>query len=361
MPQKQRSIWIGLVFLVLGLTVGLPAARLAHFAFVPAQRDAKDSSIILLHRGESPNDIVKLLTSNRVISDPKSFVWLGRITRQWKNIKAGEYQVAANMTPIEIFSTLTSGISVPHPLTVIEGQNMYEIASSLAANGMANREQFLALCQNVAFIKALGLQDENIVSLEGYIFPDTYYFNKTMSTEDMVRQMVKHFLSHWGPAETKRAKELNMTRHQIITLASIIEKETGAPQERPLIGSIFHNRLRRGMKLQSDPTTIYGMWARYRGQIHKADLFEKNLYNTYAISALPVGPISNPGKEAIQAALHPAESPYLFFVSHNDGTHQFSETLDEHNRAVRKYQLDPAARAGKSWRDLNKKPPVPSN
>src|SRR6185312_975952 len=135
----------------------------------------------------------------------------------------------------------------------------------------------------------------------------------------------------------------------------IIEKETGAPQERPMISSVFHNRLRKRMKLQSDPTTIYGIWKRYDGNIHKSDLSTQNPYNTYFVPALPVGPISNPGREAIRAALNPATSDYLYFVSHNDGTHEFSTTYENHTKAVKKFQLDAKARAGKSWRDLYKK------
>ena len=145
-----------------------------------------------------------------------------------------------------------------------------------------------------------------------------------------------------------------MSRHQVVTLASIVEKETGATSERPLISSIFHNRLRKHMRLQSDPTTIYGMWDRYAGKIHKSDLSTFSVYNTYTIPALPVGPIANPGKEAIHAALYPAQSDYLFFVSHNDGTHEFTRSYGEHTRAVGKFQLDPKAREGKSWRDLKK-------
>jgi UPF0755 protein len=171
----------------------------------------------------------------------------------------------------------------------------------------------------------------------------------------MIRQMTRHFLSFWGKEQELRAKELGMTRHQVITLASIIEKETGAPEERPLISSVFHNRLKKRMKLQSDPTTIYGMWERYRGKIHKSDLYVKNEYNTYFVTALPAGPIGNPGKEAIRAALYPSESPFFYFVSHNDGTHEFSRTFQEHNRAVQKFQVDPKAREGKSWRDRLKK------
>ena len=149
---------------------------------------------------------------------------------------------------------------------------------------------------------------------------------------------------------------MGFTRHQVVILASMVEKETGSSKERGLIASVFHNRLKKGMKLQSDPTTIYGMWERYKGNIHKSDLMDPSPYNTYVIPALPAGPISNPGKDAIAAALNPTGSNFLYFVSHNDGTSEFSATLDAHNKAVHKFQVDPMARTGHSWREgLQKK------
>src|SRR5262249_52424466 len=157
-------------------------------------------------------------------------------------------------------------------------------------------------------------------TLEGYLYPETYNFNKTQTVEDMIRQMVKKFFAEWTPEKSLQARQLGLNMHQAITLASIIEKETGAQAERPLISSVFHNRLKKRMKLQSDPTTIYGIWDRYDGNLHKADLSSENAYNTYFVAALPIGPIGNPGREAIEAALNPAASDYLFFVSHNDGT-----------------------------------------
>ena len=173
----------------------------------------------------------------------------------------------------------------------------------------------------------------------------------------MLRTMVRKFQSVWTPENDALARKLGFTPLQAITLASMIEKETGAPQERPLISSVFHNRLKKRMRLQSDPTTIYGMWETYTGNIHRSDLLVPTPFNTYTLPSLPAGPIANPGRESIQAALNPSESQYFFFVSHNDGTHEFTATLDDHNRAVRKFQLDPKAREGKSWRDLKTKHP----
>jgi UPF0755 protein len=260
------------------------------------------------------------------------------------------------MTPLQIFSTLTSGVSVAHPVTIREGENMYEIATDLEHKGLAVKEDFLALCRNRNFIRTLGVGD--IASLEGYLYPDTYHFNKTLTAQEMVVQMVKHANRIWTQKDELAAKALGMTRHQIVTLASIIEKETGAPQERPMISSVFHNRLKKRMRLQSDPTTIYGMWDHYSGNIHKSDLLAANPFNTYYVSGLPQGPISNPGRASIDAALNPVKSDYLFFVSHNDGTHEFTRSLQDHLRAVRKFQVNPKAREGRSWRELHSKAPA---
>jgi UPF0755 protein len=259
------------------------------------------------------------------------------------------------MTPIEVLATITSGISIKHPVTIREGQNMYEVAAELEAKRLATQARVLELCKDPEFIASLGLKGPVGPTLEGYLFPDTYYFNRAMSAEDMLRQMVKQFQTVWTTEVRERARKMGLTPIQALTLASMIEKETGAQQERPMISSVFHNRLRKKMRLQSDPTTIYGIWESYHGNLHRGDLLSINPYNTYTVPGLPVGPIANPGKEAIEAALNPVQSEYLFFVSHNDGTHEFTSNLQDHNAAVRKFQINAKAREGRSWRDLAKK------
>ncbi len=356
LSNKVPSYKVHLFFLAFLGLITLPIGKLLTFAFSPNDSQSTKSVIILVNKGENPNDLTRMLVSENIVSDGRTMIWLGRLTRKWKSIKAGEYQVSPNMTPLEIFRTLSSGISVLYPITIREGENMYEVADDLQVKGLAKKEQFVALCKNIDFIRSLGVFREFTPrNLEGYLFPDTYFFNHSTPVEEMVKRMVRHFFDYWSKEQDDRAHELKLSRHEVITLASMIEKETGAPEERKVISSVFHNRLKKRIKLQSDPTTIYGMWKRYEGKIHKSDLSEKNEYNTYYIRGLPIGPIGNPGKEAIQAALYPIESPYFFFVSHNNGTHQFSRTIEEHNRAVAKYQLDPRAREGKSWRDFYNK------
>lgn len=351
----QASLLIfGLIFLA-----AIPVAKLAAFAYIPFQPSSSVSTIIEVHKGLSPNDLTRTLFSQGIISNGREFIWLGRITRRWGHVKAGEYEISSAMTPMQIFNTLTSGISVTYPVTIREGENMYEIADTLVEKKLIQSQKtFIDLCSNPDFIRSFSaFKDHPPKSLEGFLYPDTYYFNRSLSPQDMAKQMVRHFFEFWKEEQVKRSNSLGMSLLQIVTLASMIEKETGAPEERPLIGSVFYNRLQKKMRLQSDPTTIYGKWSRHEGNLTRSDLAEKNEYNTYQIAGLPVGPISNPGKEAIQAALFPVQSNFLYFVSHNDGTHEFTSTYQQHLAAVRKFQLDPKAREGKSWRDLAKRQP----
>lgn len=337
--------------LVALLIAGVWGGGLLVFGVSSLHQIPAEGIIVEIHKGQSQKDLTHTLVQAGVIpaSQEENFLLLGKVSRYWKKVKAGEYKFTPTMTPLNVFSTLASGLSIFHPITVREGENMYEVADAIEASSLAKKEKILDLCRDSKFIASVGLSQAR--TLEGFLFPDTYFFNKTMSAEEMLRQMVKHFHSVWSQQDEARARQLGMNQFQVITLASIIEKETGVAQERPIISGVFHNRLKKKMRLQSDPTTIYGMWDRYRGKIHKTDLSAVNDYNTYSVPALPAGPISNPGKEAIQAALHPTDSEYLYFVSHNDGTHQFSKTFEEHNRAVKQFQLDPKAREGKSWRD----------
>ncbi len=337
-------------------------ALLYGIATLPMDSSSTEKKIIIIQRGQSPMEISRLLENEKVISDARIVFWAGRITHQWNKVKAGEYEVAPSMSPLAVLGVIASGISIPHPVTVREGENLYDIATDLEAKGLAKAAHFLELSKDAEFIgtltPTLGNEVVSVSSLEGYLYPDTYYLNRTMSAEDIIRAMVRHSNERWTTKDASRARELHLSRHQVLTLASIVEKETGAPEERPRIAAVFFNRLRKKMRLQSDPTTIYGMWETYQAQgqkIHRSDLAAHTPYNTYAVNGLPVGPIANPGAAAVQAVLYPMETSDLYFVSHNDGTHQFSADLDAHNRAVRKFQLDRRAREGKSWRDLKKR------
>jgi UPF0755 protein len=220
-----------------------------------------------------------------------------------------------------------------HPVTIPEGFTRDQIADVLAAKGLADKKRFLELTEDKALLRQYGISGP---SLEGYLFPDTYHFSRGTPTLAVLDTMVKRFRQAVAPFMEK-TQGTGMKFEDVVTLASIVEKETGRPEERPLIASVFLNRLRLGMRLESDPTVIYGM-ENFDGDLKKKDLTEKTPYNTYIIYGLTPGPIANPGLESIKAVIDPARTDYLYFVSRNDGSHHFSRTLAEHNRAVGIYQ-----------------------
>lgn len=211
----------------------------------------------------------------------------------------------------------------------------YFVWQALERAGLVSAEAFLQAASDPGLIESLGIEG---YPFEGYLFPETYNFPKGVTAEQIIKKMVDHFRSVFTPAWTERAHAMGFTIHQVVTLASIVEKETSKPEERPLIASVFLNRLKRRMRLESDPTVIYGI-KDFDGNLTRKDLRTMSPYNTYRIKGLPPGPIANPGRASIEAVLYPSEEPYLYFVSKNDGSHHFSPTLREHNRMVRRYQL----------------------
>jgi UPF0755 protein len=285
--------------------------------------------------GEAFDSLVSRLHADGLINGPFKFKVLVRIKGDDKKLKAGEYYLAASMTPNQILDVLVGGKSFLYRLTVPEGFNLKQIAAEIAAQGLGSEKTFLDLATdpNTALHYKIKAQ-----TLEGYLFPDTYLFPKGVSTATIIDKMLERFHDQFRPEWQARARQLHMSVHEIVTLASIIEKETGDPAERPLISSVFHNRLKRKMRLESDPTVIYGI-KNFNGNITRRDLKTRTPYNTYIIKGLPPGPIASPGRAAIEAALYPADTSFLFFVSKKDKTHHFSATIREHNRAVRKYQL----------------------
>ena len=308
-----------------------------------------------LLRGMHPLETSEALEHAGLVKSGKALFWLGKFMGEWGGLKAADYELSPAMTPLQIIRTLKSGIGIQHSILVREGDNIYQVAESFQNVGLGSEATTLKNLKSREFIASVDLENEGLTTLEGYLFPNTYFYDKHDKADSVLRRMVIAFLRLWTPEYDARAKELGMTRKQIVTLASMIEKETGAAFERPIVSSVLHNRLRKKMRLQSDPTTIYGMWDHYEGKIHKSDLLRPTEFNTYTVPGLPAGPISNPNPDSVKAALYPADTDYLYFVSKNDGTHVFSKTYEEHSSYVRKLQVDPKAREGKSWRDLNKK------
>jgi UPF0755 protein len=235
----------------------------------------------------------------------------------------------------EVARKIVNGDVVLHRVTIPEGMTVKEIAHLLDEKGVVSVSDFLSAAQDKKLIK--NLLGPDVESFEGYLFPETYSYAGAPSAEDLIVIMVERFKAVYEPLSEQR-KRMDMTDNEILTLASIIEKETGAAFERPLISAVFQNRLKIGMKLDSDPTVIYGMGENFNGNLRRKDLTEYTKYNTYVIKGLPPGPIANPGKDSILAVLNPADVSYLYFVSKGDGTHHFSKSFREHQNAVNKYQ-----------------------
>lgn len=274
-----------------------------------------------------------------------------KISKNDQRLKLSEYEIPTGQTAYQILDFLVNGQVIEKLVTIQEGINVYQIAQILEAKGLCSAQEFIDKTRDKELI--IDLLGYEAPSLEGYLFPDTYKLPKSWSAEQYIKVFVKKHLKVWEAIKTQYAPA--MDHHQVVILASMVEKETGAGFERPMISSVFHNRLKKSMRLQSDPTTIYGVWVQTGKMLHnisRKHLTTPTPYNTYTVSGLPFGPISNPGKLAMVAAIVPAESNNYYFVSKNDGTHQFSRTYDQHLAAVRKFQLDPKAREGKSWRDL---------
>lgn len=294
-----------------------------------------DAHTVTIEPGEGFRTTALKLNDLGLIQSPLRFRLLARFSGVHRKIKAGEYQFYGTMTPRQIINTLVEGKVLLYRVTIPEGFTLQQIAQTVAQAGFGDADTFYRLATDPEVVREQKLEGE---SLEGYLFPDTYYFPKNFPQEKIIDAMTQRFRDDISDAWLARADTLNLTLHQVVTLASIIEKETGTPAERPLIASVFHNRLKKGMRLETDPTVIYGI-KDFDGNLTRKHLRTPTPYNTYVIKGLPPGPIASPGHAALEAALYPAETDYLFFVSRKDRTHQFSSNLEDHREAVRKYQL----------------------
>lgn len=317
---------------------------------------ATEQVIFEVPSGRSFHQIATDLEAQGLILNSFKMRVLAKISGQGSRVKRGEYALNRAMTPQEILGILVSGKSILYPVTFPEGTNMYEMATLLESKGLYKAEEFLKACRDKALAQQLlGIE---VSSLEGYLFPETYNLTKYTPLREFLSSMVQNFKNAYSVLETQgSAAPVQLARHELVTLASVVEKETGAPEERPMIASVFYNRMKKNMRLQSDPTILYGIWVEtgsYKQNISKDDILRATRYNTYTVARLPFGPISNPGRESLAAVLKPAKTEYLYFVSRNDGTHIFTRTYEDHLKAVQGFQLNPAAREGKSWRDLKK-------
>ncbi len=315
------------------------AIRWAEGPVIPTE-EHPPSQVVVIPDGSTFQHVAVLLERERLIKSSPIFVLFGKSQSADRKVHAGEYELNPGMTPAEILSKLLNGQVLLHPLTIPEGLTLTQIADLVSQQGLTDREEFLRLAKDREFIVSLGIKAE---TLEGYLYPNTYKFPRGIKAREVLVAMVEQLGQEVGPDLLARMQELKMTMHEVLTLASVIEKETGSGSERQEISAVFHNRLKKHIPLQSDPTVIYGL-PEFDGNLHKKDLSSPSPYNTYRVQGLPPGPIANPGIQAIRATLYPSDSRSLYFVSRNDGTHQFSATLIEHNKAVEKYQKRPFRR-----------------
>ena len=331
------TLHLGKLTLILFTLIGITLICLGLWLqdFVSTTVLPQTPQTVEIKSGSSFVRIANQLEQAGIISDSRRFTLLARWRKATSRIHAGEYLFETAAKPDEILARLVSGDIRKFQVTIPEGFNLREIATRLEKTGLGSVAEFLALCNDAAFIKALQIDAD---SLEGYLFPETYTYTSATTPKLLLEAMVAQLNTQLHPRLLESAKALKLDRHQLLSLASIIQKEAGNVMEMPLISAVFHNRLQRGIPLQADPTVIYGI-ADFDGNLTRKHLETPTPYNTYRKRGLPPGPIASPGLFALQAAVNPAASKALYFVARGDGTHEFSTTLQDHNRAVRRYQL----------------------
>ena len=315
---------------------GYEAYQRAHAPF----RGFEDEEIFFtVSRGATASSIGRELEANGIIEDARLFVATLRLNGEAAKLQAGEYRFAAPASVVDVARRLVDGDVYTFQVTVPEGLTVAETAAHLASLGLGTAEELEDAFLDPALAARLG---KDAGGVEGYLFPTTYQFTRNPTPQQIARAMVSQFESMFDDGRRERSEAMGLSRHEVITLASVVEKETGSAEERPLVASVFWNRLKRGMPLASDPTIIYAkkIAGTFDGNLRRVDLELDSPYNTYRVAGIPPGPIASPGEAAIDAVLDPPDTDYLFFVSKNDGTSHFSTNFREHANAVQKYQVE---------------------
>jgi UPF0755 protein len=333
---KTRQSYYYFVLGTMGLVCILSCLTICDFWLFLRLPGSSDRTVreVMIRPGMNVTAVAQLLHQQRVISDTRKFYYLCRYRQAGQKLKAGEYDFSPFSTPEQVLERIVAGRVALHRVTVPEGFTVRDVARTLNERGLASESTILQHAVDPNWIRSLGLES---TSIEGYLFPDTYHFNRSQNAEAILKTMVSQFLRRLPPGWQDRSQELGMTLHEIVTMASLVEKEAMVDAERARIAGVFFNRLARGMPLQSDPTAVYDL-ENFSGPILWNHLKRESPYNTYRNKGLPLGPICNPGSKSIQAVLHAEKVPYLYFVSNNDGTHSFSENLQEHAQAVSRYR-----------------------
>jgi UPF0755 protein len=338
-PPPKASLlrtWLpGLAVLL--LVVAIPPFLLLRFVSTPGPAGAAPRTVEI-PGGAGLRAIASALETGGVVSDARLFALYAALRGSGRRLRAGEYEFAPGTTPRDVLSVLERGATKRHVVTLPEGWTFAQMAQAFEKAGIAPADGLIALARDPAFLESLGVPGQ---TLEGWCFPDTYAFTKGTRPEAVWRTLAARARRVLAEERGKApaGSDPGLEDAEVVTLASIVERETGRAAERPLIAAVFLNRLRRGIPLGSDPTVIYGI-SGFDGNLTRDDLERPGPYNTYLRSGLPPGPIANPGRDALRAVLAAPAVDYLYFVSRNDGSHQFSRTLEEHNRAVREFQLN---------------------
>lgn len=348
--MAKPFVRISLIFLltvVLGAGLSVILVK-GYFAWLAKETLNLSNTVVEIPYGSSLKHVAHLLAEQKIIPNEQQFYWYVRLARQDANrIQAGYYQFDGSYTYAQLAESLKNGRDRASKIIFKEGQTLVDLVNLLEAEGVLKKEDFIEAMRskdvsaliNAPNVEARLALENDVGGIEGYLFPDTYFFTKKDSPKTIISIMHRHLLNKIDESMRLRMKELNMSLHQVLSLASIVEKETGAPEERPVIASVYLNRLKIGMPLQADPTVIYGI-KNYDGKIRKSDLSLPHPYNTYKIAGLPPGPIAAPSLMSIKAVLWPEETKYLYFVSKNDGSHIFCGDINCHNKAVKIWQID---------------------
>lgn len=325
------------LLIVASLAVGL---KITLNMYMRKPLGLSENLIYEVRKGASLSSVATELSQKGVIVYPRLFVKLGQFYGFSSKLKFGEYELLPTDDYNNLLSKITSGNNYKYKITFVEGDHLYNYAKQIEKKGLGKAATFLKLVKDPSFVNQM--IGERQKSLEGYLYPETYMFSKNDGVKTIIKTMTGRFNK---VTDGLNFNQFGLNRHKLITLASIIEKETGVGMERGLVSSVFHNRMKKRMRLQTDPTIIYGILDRTGVEIknikpsHIRGPKAGKVYNTYIIKGLPPGPISNPSLASIKAALNPKKSEYLYFVSQNNGTHVFSKTYEEHKKAVRRYQL----------------------
>ena len=328
-----------LLFVILLLVVCAAGAGWVYLGVNrPYKGYAESEQFVEIPQGAGTAAIGRRLADAGVVRDVNTFRLALWITGQGRHLQAGEYRFDHAMSARQVADKIGRGEVYVHPITFREGLTIKQMAELYESKGFGAAKDFVEAAKNVALVESI---DPAAKDLEGYLFPDTYALPRRATADQLVARMVASFLKALTPDLIENANANGQSVRQLVTLAAIVEKETGKAEERPMVAAVYANRLKIGMGLQCDPTVIYALEraGRFNGNLTRDDLQFDSPYNTYRYAGLPPGPIAAPGRASLEAAANPAPVPYLYFVSRNDGSHAFASTLDEHNRNVQQYQV----------------------